>query len=143
MRKLRRSTPLNPSRIMSESRFADHFAHLEDPRREQGQRHRLDHLLVMALCAVVAGADGWDDIATFARAKADWLGRRLDLKHGTPSGDTFRRVFSAICPEAFAEGFLSWVGGLACKTAGEVIATWAGRPCAVATRRRTRGRRCT
>lgn len=107
---------------MSETCFTDYFDHLDDPRRDQGKRHLLDHLLVMALCAVVAGADGWDDIATFAHAKADWLGHRLDLKHGTPSGDTFRRVFAALCPEAFARGFVRWVEALAQKTAGEVIA---------------------
>jgi predicted transposase YbfD/YdcC len=107
---------------MSETCFTDYFDHLDDPRRNQGKRHRLDHLLVMALCAVVAGADGWDDIATFAQAKADWLEERLDLKHGTPSGDTVRRVFAALCPEAFARGFVRWIEALAQKTAGEVIA---------------------
>ena len=76
----------------------------------------------MALCAVVAGADGWDDIATFAQAKADWLGQRLDLTHGTPSGDTFRRVLAALSPEAFAQGFVRWVEAVAQKTTGEVIA---------------------
>lgn len=107
---------------MPETCFTDHFDHLDDPRRDQGKRHRLDHLLVMALCAVVAGADGWDDIATFARAKADWLGQRLDLTHGTPSGDTFRRVLAALSPEAFAQGFVRWVEAVAQKTTGEVIA---------------------
>jgi predicted transposase YbfD/YdcC len=107
---------------MSDICLAHHFAHLDDPRRDQGKRHSLQHILVIALCAVVAGAEGWDDIATFARAKADWLGPRLGLKHGTPSGDTFRRVFSSICPEAFARGFISWVEAVARETAGEVIA---------------------
>ena len=107
---------------MPETCLTDHFDHLDDPRRAQGKRHRLDHLLAMALCAVVAGADGWDDIATFARAKADWLEERLDLTHGTPCGDTFRRVFAAICPEAFAHGFVRWVEAVAHKTAGEVVA---------------------
>lgn len=107
---------------MSETRFTDYLDHLNDPRRDQGKRHQLDHLLVITLCAVVAGADGWDDIATFARAKADWLEERLALKHGTPSGDTFRRIFAALCPEAFARGFVRWVEALASKTAGEVIA---------------------
>ncbi|QXD13947.1 ISAs1 family transposase [Rhodocaloribacter litoris] len=107
---------------MSETCFIRYFDHLEDPRRDQGKRHRLEHVLVIALCAVVAGAEGWDDIATFAQAKVSWLTQRLDLKHGTPSGDTFRRVLAAICPEAFARGFVRWVEALAQQTAGEVIA---------------------
>ncbi|GAB5521783.1 MAG: hypothetical protein RhofKO_40340 [Rhodothermales bacterium] len=106
---------------MSQTSFAPHFADLDDPRRDQGKRHRLDHVLVIALCAVVAGADGWDDIATFACAKARWLQERLDLEHATPSGDTFRRVFAALCPDAFAQCFVRWVEAIAQQTAGEVI----------------------
>lgn len=107
---------------MPPTSFAHHFADLDDPRRDQGKRHRLDHVLVIALCAVVAGADGWDDIATFARAKASWLHERLHFEHGTPSGDTFRRVLATLCPDAFARCFVRWVEALAQQTAGEVIA---------------------
>ncbi|HMB94158.1 MAG TPA: ISAs1 family transposase [Rhodothermales bacterium] len=128
---------------MSEIRFTDYFDHLDDPRRDQGKRHQLDHLLVIALCAIVAGADGWDDMATFAQAKAQWLKERLAFKHGTPSGDTFRRVFAALCPEAFARGFVRWVEAVASKTAGEVIATQVARPCAAAMKRTIRKPRCT
>ena len=123
IRKLRRFLPFRSLHTaMSETCFTRHFDHLEDPRRDQGKRHRLDHLLVIALCAVVAGADGWDEIATFARAKADWLGRHLACKHAPPSADTFRRVLASICPEAFRRGFLRWIEHVAKKTAGEVIA---------------------
>jgi len=58
---------------MHETCFTGHFAHLDDPRRDRGKRHRPDHLLVMALCAVVARANGWDDIATFARGFVRWV----------------------------------------------------------------------
>ena len=108
--------------IMAQLCFLDHFDHLQDPRRDQGKRHRLDHILVMALCALTAGAEGWDDIATFAKAKTQWLEARLALKHGPPSGDTVRRVLSTISAEAFAQGFLRWVETVVSKTAGEVIA---------------------
>lgn len=102
--------------------IADCFDHLQDPRRAQGRMHRLDHILVIALCALIAGADGWDEIATFARLKHPWFARHLDLKHGVPSADTFRRVFAAIAPEAFARGFARWTGHVARKTNGEVVA---------------------
>lgn len=102
--------------------FSQYFDHLHDTRRAQGQLHRLDHLLTITLAAIIAGADGWDDIATFARTKADWLTERLHLKHGTPSADTFRRVIAAFDPDAFAQGFLRWIEHVAQKTRGEVIA---------------------
>lgn len=72
-----------------------YFADLPDP-RASNVRHRLPDLLVMALCAVLCGADGWDDLEDFARAKADWFATFLDLRHGVPSADTFRRVFSRL-----------------------------------------------
>jgi predicted transposase YbfD/YdcC len=102
--------------------IAEHFDHIEDPRRAQGQRHRLDHVLTIALCAVVANSDGWDDIAAFAHAYEPWLTERLGLTHGVPSADTIRRVVSAIEPEAFERGFARWVEGVATKTDGEVVA---------------------
>jgi predicted transposase YbfD/YdcC len=102
--------------------IAEHFDHLQDPRRAQGRRHRLDHVLTIALCAVVTGSDGWDDIAVFAEAWEPWLTERLGLPHGTPSADTVRRVISAIEPEAFERGFARWVEGVATKTAGELVA---------------------
>ena len=102
--------------------IADHFDHIEDPRRAQGHVHRLDHILTIALCAVVTGSDGWDDIAIFAQAWEPWLTERLGLEHGVPSADTFRRVVAAISPEAFERGFARWVEGVATKTDGEVVA---------------------
>ena len=102
--------------------IADHFDHLADPRRAQGRLHRLDHILTIALCAVVSGADGWDDIAAFADAFEPWLTERLKLRHGVPSADTIRRVVAAIAPEAFERGFARWVASVAERTAGEIIA---------------------
>lgn len=102
--------------------IADHFDHVDDPREAQGRRHRLDHILTIALCAVVAGSDGWDDIAAFAHACEPWLAERLDLRHGVPSADTIRRVVSTVEPQAFERGFARWVESVATKTAGEVVA---------------------
>lgn len=102
--------------------IADCFDHIEDSRRAQGRVHRLDHILTIALCAVVTGSDGWDDIAAFAVAWEPWLAERLDLPHGVPSADTIRRVVAAIRPEAFERGFARWVETVATKTAGEVVA---------------------
>ncbi len=102
--------------------IAEHFDHIEDPRHARGLRHRLDDILIIALCAVVAGADGWDDIAAFADVCEPWLTERLGLQRGVPSADTIRRVLAAIEPEAFERGFARWTETVATKTAGEVVA---------------------
>lgn len=87
-----------------------HFSVIEDPRRNHwNTRHRLEDILTIALTAVIGGAEGWDDIAAFARAKEDWFCQRLNLKQGIPSSDTFRRVIASIDPECFAACFAAWV----------------------------------
>jgi len=105
-----------------EANFATHFDHLEDSRRAQGKMHRLGDILTIALCGVLAGAEGWEDLGTYASLKERWLTGRLDLEHGVPSSDTFRRVISRIDPDAFAQGFMRWVSGFADELEGEVVA---------------------
>ena len=64
-----------------------HFGNIEDPRR--GPTHSLEVILVIALCAVTGGADGWVGVEGFAKAKAPWLAKFLDLSKGIPSHDTW------------------------------------------------------
>jgi predicted transposase YbfD/YdcC len=85
------------------------FAKLKDPRRAHRRLHPLQDILVIALCAVIAGAQDWPEIETFGRKRRDWLGRFLDLPHGIPSHDTFQRVFDRIKPTAFQACFRAWV----------------------------------
>ena len=107
---------------MTDFSIADHFASIEDHRRDQGKLHRLSDLLTIAICAVVGGAEGWQDIAAFGQAKQAWFDERLKLKHGTPSADTIRRVIARIDPAEFEKCFATWVGSLTKKIGGEVIA---------------------
>jgi len=90
-----------------------HFARLKDPRRRRRCRHRLLDIIVIAICAVVANCDDWQEIELFARARLDWFRRFLPLPHGAPSHDTFERVFDRIDPRAFGACFRDWVGALA------------------------------
>lgn len=85
------------------------FARLRDPRRAHRRLHRLQDILVIALCAVIAGAQDWQQIATFGRKRRDWLGGFLELPHGIPSHDTFERVFDRLKPQAFQACFRDWV----------------------------------
>ncbi len=100
----------------------EHFKTLKDPRIDRTKRHPLENILMMALCASICGAEGWDDIALFSQARAKWFATFLDLPSGVPSADTFRRVFERLAPARFAECFRSWVSALAVDFTGEVVA---------------------
>ena len=78
------------------SSFHDHFAALTDPRCPQApnSRHLLMDILVIAVCAVISGAEGGEDLEESGQAQAEWCADRLDLPHGLPGPDTLRRVLS-------------------------------------------------
>lgn len=93
--------------------FANYFSGIEDPRINRRKKHSLMNVVVIALCAVITGSRGWQGIAEFGEAYFDWLKTFLDLQNGTPSKDTFRRVFSVLDPKAFYDCFLKWQRALA------------------------------
>jgi predicted transposase YbfD/YdcC len=96
------------------------FADLPDPRIETANKlHGLTDVLVIATCAVIAGADGWEEIAEYGRSKEGFFRRFLELKNGVPSHDTFERVFAKLDPDAFADRFGRWMAGL-CDSTGLV-----------------------
>lgn len=99
-----------------------HFSEVEDPRRTYLNDHPLINIITIALCAIIAGAENWVDVATFGQQKSDWLGKFLNLDNGIPSHDTFGRVFARLDPEQFRQGFLSWVQAVFEITNGQVIA---------------------
>jgi hypothetical protein len=72
--------------------IAKHFTRLKDPRRAHRRRHLLQDILVIALCATIAGAQDWQEIVIFGRKRLDWFERLLELPNGIPSQDTFERV---------------------------------------------------
>jgi len=99
------------------------FQKLPEPRRRRKKvRHPLLNLVVMSLCATIAGADDWQEIAEFARQRRQWFGKFLDLSKGVPSHDTFQRVISALDPLAFQKCLLAWVATLHEVTQGQIIA---------------------
>jgi len=99
--------------------LSDHFADLPDPRIDRTKLHPLADILVLALCAVIGGAESWPDIEAFGHAKRDFFKRFLALPNGIPSHDTFRRVFAALSPARFAACFSSWMAAL-CDACGLV-----------------------
>jgi predicted transposase YbfD/YdcC len=102
--------------------LAHHFAGLTDPRVDRTKLHGLLDIVTIAICAVVAGADSWDHIEQFARAKHAWLKSFLSLPNGVPSHDTIARVFARLDPDQFQRCFLGWIGALQEATDRRVIA---------------------
>jgi predicted transposase YbfD/YdcC len=102
-------------------RIADHFAELTDPRRRE-VIYPLINVVVIAVCAVIYGADDFVAIAKFGRTKHEWLARFLDLEAGIPSHDRFNAIFAAIKPAEFQKCLLSWITALHEVTDGQVIA---------------------
>jgi predicted transposase YbfD/YdcC len=97
------------------------FRDLPDP-RAPNVVHKLHDILVVALCAVVCGADGWAEVEVFGRSKLAWFKTFLDLPGGIPSHDTFGRVFARLDPDAFERCFTAWVSSLAGASGGRLIA---------------------
>jgi predicted transposase YbfD/YdcC len=98
------------------------FEDLPDPRVVGRCEHKLVEIILIAICAVLSGAEGWEDIEEFGQSKAGWLKQFLTLENGIPSHDTFRRVFSLLDAAAFQERFMRWVGGVFRLTSGQVVA---------------------
>src|SRR5262249_48001748 len=98
------------------------FVTLRDPRIDRCKRHTLLDIVAIALCAVIAGANDWQQIATFADRRKEWLQRFLALPNGIPSHDTIERLFARLSPVAFQRCFLTWVRALARKLGEEHFA---------------------
>ena len=89
--------------------LSSYFTDIKDPRANRTKKHLLKDILVIAILAVIAGAKGWEDIENYGQAKQQWLSEFLELPHGIPSDDTFRRVFERLEPQALCECLTQWV----------------------------------
>ena len=100
----------------------EHFSELEDPRVERNKKHELIDVIVLCVCAVVSGAEGWSDIEEFGLAKLKWLRRYVPLANGVAVDDTIARIISALSVSGFQECFMSWMEDAVKLSGGEIIA---------------------
>jgi predicted transposase YbfD/YdcC len=87
----------------------EHFSKVKDPRKDRTKEHKLIDILIIAMCAIICGAEGWVDIELYGNSKLQWLKTFLALPNGIPSHDTFGRVFSMIDAKQFQLAFYEWV----------------------------------
>jgi len=97
------------------------FESMADP-RHHNIHHRMDDMIIIAILAVICGAEGWTEVARFGRAKQAWLATFLDLPAGIPSHDTFGDLFARLDPEQFERCFMAWTASVAESAAGLLVA---------------------
>ena len=101
--------------------IVEHFQALEAPRIARTKKHLLLYILVIAVCTLLTGGEGFQDMELFGKSKHAWLQTFLALPHGMPSHDTFGRVFARLHPQRFRECFLAWTQAVAQLTQGALI----------------------
>ena len=102
--------------------LAFHFSSIDDPRMDRTKEHLLSEILLIALCAMLCGAEGFVDFQDFGKARREWLRSFLELPGGIPSHDTFRRVFAMLDPKAFSDCFRNWTQSLRTAIGAEIVA---------------------
>ena len=103
--------------------IGEYFGNLTDNRQVGKIKHNLLEIIVMTICAVIAGCDVWEDIADYCHVKETWFKDSLHMKleNGMPSHDTMQRVWGMIDPKEFEKSFCTWVEAVCEKTNGEIV----------------------
>ena len=87
-----------------------YFEGIEDRRQQWKIKYKLVEVIVMAIVAVTAGAEHWNEIAMYCRGKVEMFRENygLKLENSTPTDDTFQRIFAIIKPEQLEKCFINW-----------------------------------
>ncbi|NJO97721.1 MAG: ISAs1 family transposase [Pleurocapsa sp. CRU_1_2] len=109
-------------KLKSKTTILEHFSAIKDPRLERTKLHQLIDIITITICAVISGAESWDDIEDFGHCKHDWLKSFLALPNGIPSHDTFNRVFARLDPQELEKCFSDWIKSINTLLPGEQIA---------------------
>ena len=96
------------------------FESIKDPRRNHNF-HKLWDIWFIACCAVICGAESWNEIELDGPSQLNWLKHLLKLPHGVPSDETYRRVFTRREPTGFEQAFRDWIPTLITRVVGDII----------------------
>jgi predicted transposase YbfD/YdcC len=100
---------------MNIQKLIEQAQNINDPRRQYGYlQHKLVTIMIISFCAIICGAEDYEDIEEFGKVRKDWLKQFLELPNGIPDKDTFRRVFERLNPSEVAECLYSWLGNSSC-----------------------------
>lgn len=102
--------------------FIDFFKEIPDHGRDRRKLHKVEEILLVTFCGMIAGCDSWNDLELFGKTKLDYLRQYLPYKNGAASDDTLRRFFRALEPEVFEACFIKWVRSFQADVIGKVIA---------------------
>ena len=98
------------------------FSSMEDPRIERHKKHQLLDIIILTICGVISGAEGWEAIEEFGKEKQAWLRKWIRLENGIPSHDCIARVISRPDPGKLGECFIAWAKSVAEWEPGETVA---------------------
>ncbi|MEL8399291.1 ISAs1 family transposase, partial [Escherichia coli] len=90
-------------------KLMEHISIIPDSRQVWKVEHKLSDILLLTICAVISGAEGWGDIEGFGETHLDFLKQYGDFENGIPVHDTIARVVSCISPAKFHECFINWM----------------------------------
>ncbi|HII2920965.1 TPA: ISAs1 family transposase, partial [Escherichia coli] len=94
---------------MGLKKLMEHISIIPDYRQAWKVEHKLSDILLLTICAVISGAEGWEDIEDFGETHLDFLKQYGDFENGIPVHDTIARVVSCISPAKFHECFINWM----------------------------------
>lgn len=86
-----------------------HITIIPDYRQSWKVVHKLSDILLLTICAVISGAEGWEDVEDFGNANLDFLKLYGDFDNGIPVHDTVARVVSNVNPQKFHQCFINWM----------------------------------
>ncbi len=98
--------------INVEESFLNYFEDIEDPRSGDNTRYSVSEILLVTLCAIIAGAESWRDLVDYGKIKLEFLRQYFPYAYGIPSKNTFYRFFAGLRPDSFKSCFISWVQSL-------------------------------
>jgi predicted transposase YbfD/YdcC len=98
--------------MASTKSLKESFKNLPEPRIEKKTDHKLIDIVIIAICAVISGAESWTEMEMFGQEKEEWLRQYLELPNGIPSHDCFRHLFIKLDAKAFERCFLEWIKGI-------------------------------